>query len=271
MFENQDHTPNFLLLMLYHMKQTLLLFTFIFTFFTHINAQLPDGSTAPDFTTTDIYGQTHNLYDYLDQGYTVILKFTATWCGPCWNYHNTGALEETWDTYGPDGTNEIIVLFLESDASTSVDCLYGNCGNTQGNWVAGTNFPIVNDHNMAGPYQISYFPTIMGICPSKKTTLLGQIPAVAIGNYMETCSIISYEAALGDVSCNSYNDGEIALVNVIGAEPISFSWNNGNTTSYNSNLSPGFYQCTMTDALGNITITDEYYINEPEEMTKSSR
>ena len=28
--------------------------------------QLPNGSTAPDFTITDIDGSTHNLYDILD-------------------------------------------------------------------------------------------------------------------------------------------------------------------------------------------------------------
>ena len=32
-------------------------------------AQLPDGSVAPDFTTTDVNGNTHRLYDYLDEGY----------------------------------------------------------------------------------------------------------------------------------------------------------------------------------------------------------
>ena len=46
-------------------------------------AQLPDGSIAPDFTTTDVNGNVHRLYDYLDDGYTVILDISATWCGPC--------------------------------------------------------------------------------------------------------------------------------------------------------------------------------------------
>ena len=45
-------------------------------------AQLPNGSIAPDFTATDISGTEHNLYDLLDQGYKVIVDFSATWCGP---------------------------------------------------------------------------------------------------------------------------------------------------------------------------------------------
>ena len=44
------------------------------------SAQLPDGSVAPDFTATDLNGEEHNLYSYLDSGYQVILDFSATWC-----------------------------------------------------------------------------------------------------------------------------------------------------------------------------------------------
>ena len=46
-------------------------------------AQLPAGSFGQDFTITDQFGVSHNLYNYLDQGYTVYLDVSATWCGPC--------------------------------------------------------------------------------------------------------------------------------------------------------------------------------------------
>jgi len=46
--------------------------------------QIPDGSIAPDFTLTDINGNTHHLYEYLDQGKTVFIDFWATHCPYCW-------------------------------------------------------------------------------------------------------------------------------------------------------------------------------------------
>ena len=37
--------------------------------------------TAPDFTLTDMNGDTHHLYSYLDSGKTVVLKLMSVFCG----------------------------------------------------------------------------------------------------------------------------------------------------------------------------------------------
>ena len=100
-------------------------------------AQLPDGSIAPDFTATDINGVEHNLYTYLDSGYSVILNFSATWMSPSWSYFQEGTLQSIHETYGPNGTNEVRILWLESDDQTTDADLNGT-GNTAGDWVTGT-------------------------------------------------------------------------------------------------------------------------------------
>jgi hypothetical protein len=56
------------------MKRILLAFSAILLLGSaSVKAQLPNGSVAPDFTATDINGVEHHLYDYLAQGYTVVL------------------------------------------------------------------------------------------------------------------------------------------------------------------------------------------------------
>ena len=129
-------------------------------------AQLPSGSIAPDFTATDINGEVWNLYDLLDEGNTVILDFSATWCGPCWNYALGGTLEDMYSTFGPEGTGDLYVFYLESDDSTTDADLNGTGTATTGDWVSITNFPIIdNASNIFDSYSNTYYPTIYTVCP----------------------------------------------------------------------------------------------------------
>ncbi len=150
-------------------------------------AQLANGSTAPDFTLTDINGTSHHLYDYLNAGKTVYIDVSATWCGPCWNYHNSHALDQLWAAHGPAGeagvnantTNDVIVLFIEGDGSTNSNDLNGTGGNTQGDWVSGVEHPIIDPsatqaNAFNSDYSIAYFPTIYMICPGRSVYLVGQ-------------------------------------------------------------------------------------------------
>ena len=146
-------------------------------------AQLPDGSIAPNFTVTDINGNSHTLYDILDSGYAVVMDLNATWCGPCWTYHQDGHLETLWEEHGPAGwpgvnsntTNDVFVFMIESDNNTDMADLNGSGDNTYGDWITGTHFPIIDDGSVAQAYELSYYPTVFTVCPNRVLTESGTL------------------------------------------------------------------------------------------------
>jgi thiol-disulfide isomerase/thioredoxin len=162
------------------MKKIFTLFAFLALFGAQLNAQMASGSIVPNFTGTDINGNTWELYDLLDQGKTVVIDVSATWCGPCWNYHNTHALDDVYTQYGPDGTNEMMVLWIEGDPSTGMADLLGQTAASQGNWVENTPYPIIDDAAIGDLLEISYFPTIYHVCPNRIINEIGQVGANAL-------------------------------------------------------------------------------------------
>ncbi len=166
-------------------------------------AQLPNGATAPNFKGKDLTGRTWELYDILESGRPVVMDVSATWCGPCWNYHNSNALKTLYQTQGPAGTGQVMVFFIEGDNATNTACLYGptGCvGGTQGNWVANTPYPIIDDASISNAYDVGYFPTVYLICPDKKVKEVGQINAAALWSQAAPCvgNIPQHYATISD-------------------------------------------------------------------------
>lgn len=160
------------------MKLKFTLFIFLFFVIQQGNAQLNDNTIAPDFTVTDINGDSYNLYEILEEGKTVILDVFATWCGPCWSYHQTHNLADIYEAYGPDGEDDMFVMAIEADNATNLDCIYGpsNCnGTTFGDWTEGVPYPIVNSSQIGNLYSINYFPTLFIIFPNKLVREMGQL------------------------------------------------------------------------------------------------
>jgi gliding motility-associated-like protein len=62
-------------------------------------------------------------------------------------------------------------------------------------------------------------------------------------------------------SCNGYTNGTATVTAAGGAEPYTFAWSNGQTTSTNFGIGAGSYAVTVTDAAnqtatGNVTLTE---------------
>ncbi len=171
-------------------RNFILLFILLFFGFT-ASAQLENGSIGPDFTATDLEGNTWNLYELLDQGKTVYIDLMATWCPPCWSYKETGAFDDLWEMYGPDGTDEIMIFMVEADNSTTTNDLYGTGGNTIGDWVTGTPFPIIESAQIGNLYDLAYYPTIYMICPSRIVTEVGQVSTAQLYGAKGDCLQIS--------------------------------------------------------------------------------
>jgi len=181
----------------------LLLSLAIFAGITSVNAQTPVGTLVGNFTLTDLNGTSHILFDYLDAGKTVVIDVSATWCGPCWTYHNTNALNDFYNAKGPNGTDEAMVFFIEGDVQTSVECLSGNAGcvdpnnnnTSRGDWVTGENMPFINLTTTASfensGLDIAYFPVMYVICPNRtvyKSGVAGSIGTLALLNsYIGGC------------------------------------------------------------------------------------
>ena len=218
-------------------------------------AQLTPGSTAPDWTFTDLNGNSWNLYTLTSQGKTVFIDVSATWCGPCWNYHNTHALRDIYDEYGPTGTivaGEIMVFFIEGDASTTLADLNGTGSNTQGNWVTGTTYPIIDPGSATNQfntdYAIGYFPTVYKVCPDNKIYEVGQAGPQALLNSINSCTFVNdaYPSA-GPTSfqCATTfaptftlkNNGSAAMTSCT----ITYSYDAGSPSTYNwtGNLAAG--------------------------------
>lgn len=240
-------------------------------------AQLAPGSLAPDFTVSAYQtwlategmsnNGTYKLYDYLDAGYTVILDVSATWCGPCWNYHLSGALEDAYTAHGPAGypgvsantTDDLMVIWIEGDGTTADATMLDGSG-AVGNWITPTannniQFPMANPitatiNPINANYNIAYFPTIYKICPNRVVTEIGQATAVAIYTSIASCpppasnpadvSALSYEAA--NVHCEgSYTP--IVKIQNNGTSPLTAA--TVTVTQAGTTVSTGTYTGTL--------------------------
>ena len=148
----------------------------------------PGAAVAPDFTAVDLNGVEHNLYGLLNAGKKVIIQFTATWSGADFAYHSSGVLQSIWTDLGPDGEDQVRVFLIEGDDSTDINDLNGTGPSSAGDFVTGTDFPIIDDgETIFESFGGAYYPYIVTICPNGQYTETGQTSNAGRVAALEAC------------------------------------------------------------------------------------
>lgn len=149
------------------MKRFLLLFSFLITGLI-LSAQVPTGSKlSKNIKGVDINGNEVDIFADLDAGYSVAIDVFATWCGPCWDFHGSGVMALINEVLGPEGTNQVRCYGIEADGTTAYESLFVANDESWGDWTAGVEYSILNDHSFNSTLNIAYFPTLYVIRPDR--------------------------------------------------------------------------------------------------------
>ncbi len=143
------------------MKNTLLALCLFGLFSSSLRAQ-----QIPDFTLTDVNGQSHSLYaDYLDQGKAVFISLFSTWNPFDPDFVESGIMDEFQATYGTHAQ----VIAIETDPNATMEDLLGTGQNNQSGYdfVTGHDYVIINDTtgSIIDLYGQSYYPWMIVVCP----------------------------------------------------------------------------------------------------------
>ena len=107
--------------------------------------------------------------------------------------------------------------------------LAGTTSGSEGDWITGTDFPIIDDASLAGPYALAYYPTIYSVCANRQLTEVGAISASAHYANVGSCvsasgtnngGLLSYD---GETSSCSAIDVIVTLQN-LGTGSINCSY-----------------------------------------------
>jgi cytochrome c biogenesis protein CcmG/thiol:disulfide interchange protein DsbE len=140
---------------------------------------VPEGS-APDFTLSDIHGNTIRLSDLT--GKVVMLEFWATWCGPC--IDSVPEMNALYEEYRSRG---FIVLGISMDKGKDMQTRLGSFAKEHS-----ITYPILHDSgDVNGLYGVNSIPSTflidkkgnmvskhVGFSPSLKEILSKEIEAL---------------------------------------------------------------------------------------------
>ncbi len=201
------------------------------TFFLLVITSLNAGAQNQNWIATGIDGNTYNIDSIVNTGKTVLVDVSANWCAPCWDFHITGILEKLYHEFGPEGTNDLFIIFVDGDPTSSMANLSGAGQQAMGNWIATTPYPIIGPYGQGSAVQSNYvmngYPTLFVHCPGSTngvTIPMGTTYEGFLQSWKALCPLPfdngSIDATLYDTEDRQFCDGE---------HPVTRLFNQGST------------------------------------------
>ncbi len=219
----------------------------LFTAILLIHVVFASAQTAPDFTITDIDGNSHNLYNTLDEGKVVVLKFFTNWCGICNNTADN--VQALFDSY-QSNNNPVEFWALDRDANeTNVHATTYRDNNN-------LTFPVIGEANwVANLYGVQYQPEYKIICTDR--SFEEEVSYTAVDQHVQAClaqitdiqknekdETIRFEHQSGNLWATwqsaATGSGNLTLVDVLGRPIANQTINRGETVVF-SGLQSGVY------------------------------
>ena len=165
-------------------------------------------TTAVDFTVTDINGQSHNLFNYLDEGKHVVVDFFFTTCASC--IQSVPTLNQAYNDYGCN-TGDVIFIAVDNGDNDQEVSQYEIDHNSQVPSVSGIDG---GGNAVVSMYGISAYPTVILIAPNRSileqdifpvSNITSALPNANLS--MSSCVVIPSSWNCVGTSCTDPGDG----------------------------------------------------------------
>ena len=122
------------------------------------------------YVAKDINGKAYDIDAILKSGKAIMIDFSTVWCGWCWKLHESGALEKLYSKFGPEGTDQIEVFWVEAEGASKSAIQAKSkdwSRDSKGNPVP---YPLFSDSRMHPTLGIDVpgFPTLVLVGKNKK-------------------------------------------------------------------------------------------------------